>query len=240
MQSITIPKRLNGPPGSGHGGATCGIAATAVTPGPAAVSLRLPPPMDVELLPVERDGAVEFLEGDRVVVRVTPVDAPDTEPMPMFDWDVVEQTSAAALEFVKPSHAFPTCFACGFARPEQDGLALYAGPIEGTPYLATTWVPGVQFASDGTTVDPWVVWAALDCPSGWATYPTLEPDETVVLGTLTAELREAIRPGERYQVVSRAAERDGRKIPATVAVVSADGTNVAVGEAMWITIPKPS
>lgn len=239
MHPITIPTRLNGPPTSGHGGATSGLVATATSGSTVAVSLRVPPPLGVELTPVETDDSIAFVDGDRVVATVAPATPPRFDDHPFFGWNDVKMASDRALAFVKPTHPFPTCFGCGFLRPDDDGLALYAGPIDGTPYLSAPWVPSANIAADGHTVDHWAIWAALDCPSGWATFPTLAETEAVVLGTLTVDIRGEVRVGERYQVVSKADPRSGRKIPARVAVVAPDGTNVAVGEAMWITIPIP-
>ena len=45
---VLIPRRFNGPPASANGGYTCGLIARYVG-GPAAVSLRSPPPLDTAL-----------------------------------------------------------------------------------------------------------------------------------------------------------------------------------------------
>ena len=75
-------------------------------------------------------------------------------------------------------HAYNTCFVCGPAR--EDGLRVYAGPVEGRPGLvASPWTP----AED---VRPELVWAALDCPSGWAVDDFQR--EGVLLGRMAAEI----------------------------------------------------
>ena len=52
---ITIDRRFNGPPNSGHGGYVCGIIADLISPC-AEVTLRSPPPLDLPLT-VERIGS---------------------------------------------------------------------------------------------------------------------------------------------------------------------------------------
>ena len=54
-ESLTIPSRFNGPPGSANGGYTCGVVAALIGTEEASVSLRLPPPVD-RPLSVVRDG----------------------------------------------------------------------------------------------------------------------------------------------------------------------------------------
>ena len=52
--SLVIPSRFCGPLGSGNGGYVCGRIAAYLN-GPATVTLRRPPPLEVAM-PVERDG----------------------------------------------------------------------------------------------------------------------------------------------------------------------------------------
>ena len=47
MTTLTIPARFNGPPGSANGGVTCGMLSEAT--GLNEITLRQPPPVDVEL-----------------------------------------------------------------------------------------------------------------------------------------------------------------------------------------------
>src|SRR5688572_23155836 len=53
--TVVIDPQFNGPPGSGHGGYSCGVAAALVEGAVAEVTLRRPPPIGVELA-VARDG----------------------------------------------------------------------------------------------------------------------------------------------------------------------------------------
>ena len=54
QQTIIIKNRFNGPPESGNGGYVCGLLAS-MFEGGAEASLRIPPPLDVELQ-LSRDG----------------------------------------------------------------------------------------------------------------------------------------------------------------------------------------
>ena len=46
-ETVTIPARFNGPPGSANGGYTCGLVAQLVGAEEVEVSLRKPPPHDL-------------------------------------------------------------------------------------------------------------------------------------------------------------------------------------------------
>jgi hypothetical protein len=153
---MIVPGRYNGPPGSANGGYMCGLVA-GVLGGVAEVTLRLPPPLDRELEVVREDGRVEIRDGEAVVAEAEGV-ALDVEVPPAVS---VEEAAAASRRYAGfVHHAYNTCFVCGPGR--EDGLRVYAGPVEGRPGLvASPWTPGEE-------PRPELVWAALDCPSGWA------------------------------------------------------------------------
>ena len=68
-ETLTIPARFNGPPGSANGGYTCGRVAQLVGAEEVEVSLRKPPPLD-QPLEVVRDGErVELRDGDTLVAE---------------------------------------------------------------------------------------------------------------------------------------------------------------------------
>jgi hypothetical protein len=229
--SLVIPARFNGPPDSGHGGYSAGLAASLVE-GPAEVALRAPPPLETPLT-VERDG-------DRV--RVTRDGALVLEAGPAsIDVDVPPATSfeqAAAAEagspFLDESHPFPTCFACGPLRDQGDGLRLFAGRVAERDLFAAPWTPAAEFGSDGS-VDPLFVWAALDCPSS---APAMS-GQTIVLASLAVELRAPVAVGEPHVIGSWEIERDGRKHWSGVAIWDASGGVCAAGRALWIEL-RPS
>ena len=79
-----------------------------------------------------------------------------------------------------------------------------------------------------------IVWAALDCPSGWAHF---RPGEYALLGRLTGRVYGRVLPGGTYSIVARATGRDGRKLHGDSAIYESDGTLVAAARATWI-IPR--
>jgi hypothetical protein len=225
--SLAIPARFNGPPASGHGGYSAGLAASLVE-GPAEVALRAPPPLETPLT-VERDGdQVRALHEGSVVLDARPVEL-DVDPPPAVP--VGEAVAAEARSFfLSDLHPFPTCFACGPKRAEGDGLRLFAGLIEGRDVFAAAWTPAAEFAGDDGSIDPLFVWAALDCPSS---APTMT-GTTKVLASLAVELRARVEVGEPHVIGSWLIGRDGRKHWSGVALWDAAGGVCAVGRALWI------
>ncbi len=228
---ITIAPRFNGPPGSANGGYACGVVAAAIGP-EASVSLRLPPPLGVPLARRRgADGSVELLHGDAVVAAGRP-GAPAGEVPPPPD------PRAAALGPERyagrrpEDHPFPTCFVCGPLRG-TDALRLFPGPVEDDGLLlGCPWEPAEDLARGGE-VDPVFVWAALDCPSGFACIP---PRTRTVLAAMTAAVEAPVHPGRTYVVSAWPLGSEGRKHRAGSAIHDADGRRVARAEALWITL----
>jgi hypothetical protein len=113
-----------------------------------------------------------------------------------------------------------------------DGLRVFPGPAGADGLLACPWLPGPELVCDGA-VDPRFVWAALDCPSGFACIPH---GKRTVLGTMTAALEAPVYPDEPYLVTGWKVSSDGRKHRAGSAIHDASGRLVAVAEALWITL----
>ncbi len=215
---MQIPTRFNGPPGSGNGGWSAGAFARASGLGGAVeVTLRVPPPLDTDLS--YADGAVHAPDGTPVA---TVAGVPDAgEPVPPVPFDQATVASEAYPGF--SGHPFPTCYVCG---PERaDGLRLFPGHLP-----------------DGRTAAPWTVpddvcaetmWAALDCPGGWA---ALHTGRTFVLGRIAARVDALPAPGTACVVVGRADEMEGRKAFTRSTVYGPDGTPLATARATWIAI----
>ena len=208
---VVIDRRFNGPPNSANGGYTCGLLGTAVNAPAVHVSLLKPPPLDVPLLRRRADdGSVVLRRGDDVIATAVPgaVQA-QAPPAP-----TVEQAEIATLSYVGfAHHRFPTCFVCGTAR--EDGLRIYAGQVEDGPLIASPWTP----ESD----DPLFAWAVLDCPSAYAIESVDHRAQIVVLASLTVELRERPRAGERHVVAAWPISSDGRKHHSASALYDATG-----------------
>ena len=226
--SVIIARRFNGPPNSANGGYTCGLVGTAVEAPSVRVSLCKPPPLEVPLLRRrEDDGSVSLLHGDDVIATAAPgaVQA-HAPPAP-----TVEEAEIATRRYVGfAHHRFPTCFVCGTAR--EDGLRIYAGQVGDGPLIACPWTP----QSDS----PLFVWAVLDCPSAYAIESVDHRTQIVVLASLTVELRQRPRAGERHVVAAWPVCSEGRKHHSASALYDAAGRVLAVADSLWIELLDPA
>ncbi|MFY1654912.1 PaaI family thioesterase [Solwaraspora sp. WMMB762] len=250
---MLISARFNGPTGSANGGYAAGRFAQAllradpatVVPGrPVRVTLRRPPPLDSELrvvrtaedaLSVETGGDPVTLiaEAEAVVGSIDgltgPVDGsagPAGEPtVPPVDLATAEAASARYPGH--DAHPFPDCYVCGPRRP--DGLRVFAGPVGDGRTAAPFVVP------DDRTVP--TVWAALDCPGGWAVLAAGRP---YLLGRMTATVAALPAPGQRCVVVGELIETSGRKAEVRTTLYDAAGQPLAAARATWIAIAGPA
>ena len=230
-ETLTIPARFNGPPGSANGGYVCGLVATLVGGEEVAVSLRAPPPLERQLA-VLRDGErVEVRDGEVLVAEGWPerllVAVPDS---------ISPERAAAASEAGRERwfahHPFPTCVVCGPERGPHDGLRIFPGPL-GDGVFAAAWTPDESVGAGDGHVRPECVWAALDCPTS-APVANFESRPPVVLGRLTARLGHSVRVGELHAIVSWPLGTDGRKLHAAAALFDMSGRVLCVSRALWI------
>jgi hypothetical protein len=227
MTAVVISARFNGPPGSGHGGYSAGVVAAALGPS-ATVRLAAPPPLDANMTLEDTEYGVRLMHGDTLVAEARPGRPEVDVPAPP---SVADATRASEDYPGFNDHPFPTCFGCGPERAEGDGLRVFPGPAGNDGLLAAPWTPTADLATDGA-VDPAFVWAALDCPSGFACIP---PGTASVLATMTAELVAPIHAGERYVITAWPISHDGRKHRGGAAIHDASGTRVALADTLWIT-----
>lgn len=219
---MIIGGRFNGPDGSGNGGYSAGVFATAVAgDGPVEVTLRRPPPLDVPLTVTPRpDGAdIGVPEGDLVaeVRRVAAFDA----TVPAVSWAEAMQASLDYPGFT--NHPFPACYVCGPDR--ADGLRIFPGRLSEGLTAAPFLVP--------TEVDDPMCWAALDCPGGWA---IIGPGRPYVLGRIAAVVSAWPRPGAECVVTGRVVEVAGRRALVHSTLYDPAGQALAYARATWIAI----
>ncbi len=230
-EQVTIDRRFRGPPESGNGGYVCGVVAELIG-STVEVTLRHPPPLD-RPLQVARldDGGVALRDGETVIAEAAPAMVEIDIPEPVSFTEAVE-ASRSYLGFRQ--HIFPTCFVCGTQRTEGDGLRIFPSSIPGRDIVAAPWTPDASLASEDSVIRPEFVWAALDCPSGWAVFGDPSQGRPAVLGRLAARLIAPVQPSERCVVIGWPLAEDGRKLYSGTALFSADGDLRAVARATWV------
>ena len=165
-------------------------------------------------------GVVRLLNGDAVVAEGR--DGTPTVSLPSPPSIDEAREAAERYAALDPAeHPYPTCFVCGPAHPS--GLRVFPGPFEGG--LACTWTP--------PSPDPALVWAALDCPSGFACIP---PGSASVLASMTAHVPAPVEVGREYVISAWKVSTEGRKHRGASALFDAGGAVVAYAEALWITL----
>ncbi len=221
---LVIDRHFRGPTESANGGYTCGVLAS-LFHGPVEVTLRLPPPLERPLELDLDDGRkhVELRDGDALVAEASQAHVEVELPDPIAFADA----SAAALPEGDKESAFPQCFVCGWAR--DDGLGIYAGPVEGHEAVAATWTPRPDH------VAPEFVWAALDCPGAYAVHGGERG--MPVLGRLAAKVEHLPHAGEQCVVMAWPLGDEGRKLFAGTALFGEDGRVLGSARATWI-VPR--
>jgi hypothetical protein len=202
VHELIIEARFNGPADSGNGGYTAGLVASQLVltaDHTAQVTLRLPPPLATPLrVAPTGQGGIEVYAGARLVAEAAAVRLDGDPPVPPVSYQEALAVTPAYPGFVE--HPFPTCYVCGPDRATGDGLRIFPGPLP-----------------DGRTAAPWLapggcsattVWAALDCPGGWA---IIGPGRPYVLGRMAARVHAVPPPGASCVVIGEAVATEGRK-----------------------------
>ncbi|TDD45951.1 hypothetical protein E1263_37610 [Kribbella antibiotica] len=229
MTSVWIERRFQGPARSGNGGYVAGLVGTALA-GVLAdglvpqVTLRVPPPMEVDLELVVSSAGAQLLAGEQLVAGAVPVSAESLTDAVVEPVSFEEARKAEAAYRGLGKHPFPGCFVCG---PENaTGLQLKPGPL-GDGRTACTWTPAADL------VDDVFLWSALDCPSGWSIDLEGRPS---VLGQITACIDAQPRAGEDCVVLGQLLEMDGRKTLTASTLYDSDGRVLARARATWILV----
>lgn len=239
---VTVPARFNGPPSLGQGGYSCGLAAEQVAADVVAVSLRAPVPLDtpMELTRLD-DGTVVIDAGETRIAEATAASLAIDPPRAPSLHDARAATARSPLAPGGEVHPFPTCFGCGPERREDDALRIMPGPLREGDFrlLAAPWTPLSEFADGEGNVTTLFMWAALDCPTGWA---AAEPgSDPHVLARLTARPHVApTRAGEPHVVVAWLIGGEGRKRRGGVAIYDEAAALCALAEGLWIRLREPS
>jgi hypothetical protein len=215
--TLRIDGRYTGPPGSANGGIAAGLLAAHVDAPVVEVTLRRPPPLDTDL----RVEAGSLYDGATLIASAV-AGTVDVEVHPPVS---VEVARASATSYAgNVDHPFRGCYVCGTDREPPDGLGLRPGPI-GAGAVAGVWTP--------TGDEPFLVWAALDCPAGWASDL---PGRPMVLGRMALERRATPVVGEPHVVVGWTRGNEGRKTFSASALYDADGQLLALARSTWFAV----
>jgi hypothetical protein len=229
IDQVSIEARFKGPPGSGHGGYSCALAAQFVD-GTAEVTLRRPPPLE-RPLDVRREGdVVTLVDGDALVAEARPAELDLDVPEPP---GFAEAERAAARSPLLESHPFGTCFVCGTEREPGDGLRLFAGPVRGREMFAVPWTPDASLADGNGAVRFEFVWSVLDCPSG-NVVALMEARNPCVLARFAVRQAAPIRTGGSHVAIGWPISQERRKLHTGAAIFTADGELCAYARALWV------
>ena len=154
-----------------------------------------------------------------------------------FEPVTLASAEAASTRYVGfERHPFPRCFTCGPERDAGDGLRIFPGQVEGRPdgTVAAPWRPHSTLAGpDGVVAAP-VVWASLDCPTGF-TVMTADADvPPYVLARFAVRIDAPVPADRDYVVMGWSLGDDGRKHLAASALFDEQGVTVARASALWI------
>ncbi|TDC51629.1 hypothetical protein E1212_11570 [Jiangella ureilytica] len=229
--TLTVQSRFRGPTTSGNGGYVAGLLAATFPggEGPVTVTLRTPPPLETPLsvAPSPEGEGVSLLHGP-TLVAVAAGGAPEGDLVAV---EPVAASEVAAISARYPgfsAHPFPECFVCGPDRSPGDGLRLFPGRV-GDGRTACAWSVGADVAGA-----PEFVWAALDCPGGWAAPIEGRP---MVLGRITALVSDVPLPGETCLVMGALVGTEGRKTWTDSTVYGSDGRVLGQARSTWIALP---
>jgi hypothetical protein len=204
----------------------------------AEVTLHAPPPLDRPLA-IERfeSGIVNLSDNEILIAEGRPaelqLDIPDP---PTLEESLIAARAYPGFE----EHPFPTCFGCGHDREPGDGLRIFSGPMTGSEVLAAPWVPHASLTGEAGNVRTEFLWAALDCPAGWAVVNlknAIYPDTPyILLGRLLAEIKKELKSGQNCLTMGWPIGNEGRKLFSGSAIFSESGELLAASKATWIVI----
>ena len=244
MTSIVIDRRFCGPPKSANGGYVCGLLAGHID-GTAEITLLAPPPLGQRLDVVATEHGVELRKDETTLAtgRRTRFEVPEVPIVVLSEAEDAVRRSRRD----ESRHPLPMCFVCGPERADGDGLRINPGPLPRRPghktgTVAAPWVPYSDLAHADGAVAGEFIWAALDCPTGYAAVGAqhlgMTGAETILLGRMSARIDSRPRPGDRCVVAAWPTGRDGRKLFADSALLSSDGRVQATARATWLLVDR--
>jgi hypothetical protein len=225
-RTFTLPAGLCGPPDCANGGIIAGMMARPLV-GPVEVTLQRPVPLEEPIM-LERIGSGTVLRHGHEVLALARQHIAPPEPPPSPSW--ADALEASGLRAAPESHPFPACFVCGPARSPCEALCLPIGPLRNGSGVAAPWIVSPALAANSE-----ILWAALDCPGGFAALVGRRP-RPIVLGRILADIRGAPEPGEACVVHGWPIASEGRKHVVGTSVHGFDGRCIGVARATWLDI----
>jgi hypothetical protein len=223
---MVIPQRCNGALHSGNGGYCAGVFA-GLLDGPAEVNLRRPIPLDTPLDVQRTAESVQVMAGETVVAEVVAggelaLDVPRVSPE--------EARQAAAGYRGTGLDEFAQCYVCGPER--EDAFGVFPARVGAREVVASPWIPPAWTGDDDGRTRAEHVWAALDCPTYYASY--LDGPQWSFLVRMQVRIDAPVAMGEEHVVVAWPLGVDGRKRHAAAAVLDRDGAVLALARGLLV------
>lgn len=247
QESIIIPARFRGPPESGNGGYVAGAIAecfagedSSAADAAIEVTLRAPTPLDRVMNVVRRDDdTLQLILGETLIAEAvrTRLELDIPEP-PSFEAALSAQPrSPSFYENVNPmlpqgTGFHPICFCCGADVEPDEGLHVYAAPVDGFDGVAAAWRPSDAFADADGYLPERILWAALDCPGQFAYL--CAGIRTGMLGRMTGRILKRVPAAQDLTVTGWCLEVERSKHFAATALFDAAGDLCGYSRQVWI------
>jgi len=200
----------------------------------AEVNLRKPPPLDRPLELEAEDSAVRLLDGADTIANGKACELSISVP----DAPSMANARTAVDEYVGfRAHPFPECFTCGPHRDHHDGLHIFPGKVQGLTMVATPWTPDPSLPAEEGRVATEVMWAALDCPTGFGCHFFIDA-KPAVLARLRGHVVKPALIGIPHVVIGWPIEKEGRKHEGGSAIFTIDGELLAYAAGLWIELKE--
>lgn len=238
-RTLTIAPQYNGPPRCGQGGYVSGSLALCLSKTePVSARLHLPTPLGTPLhVKTSHDEALLMAEDKLLVTASLAAPLNHIVPPPCPPHDAVVKASALYRGH-EDGALFTTCFVCGAARKDCDGMHVFAGPLDPQTkdeigVVASHWTPALKHCDKNGMVFPQMIWAALDCPGFFAGYPK---GKLALLAQFTCEIIKPLNGKDRATIVGWPINIDGRKSKVGTALYDQSGDLVAKTEGLWVEV----
>ncbi|TGM34002.1 hypothetical protein EHQ92_17870 [Leptospira biflexa] len=244
LESTEINEKYCGPPMSGNGGYIAGIIANQIQNNAAVVKIKAPAPLNQTLFfsnDFESSRIKLIIKESNILIAEGQEDKDFYLDVPEFNAKSIEEIRnpiQAYLGFKK--HPFSTCFVCGTERKAKDGMRIFPAKISDQSKFnhlhGSFWNPWKELGDSRGKIFNEIVWAALDCPGGFAV-SFLDP-RMIVLVKLRARLMNSVFADTTYAIQAWEISRNRRqRIAGTAIYQLGDFKCVAYSEAIWM-IPE--